>query len=104
LQGISNADTEGLVARMLALGTADPGGTWHQGVSIAFFAAARARFRRGRRAAARTIPSILNVVMPTQVALPLAQMAAVGRGCCHFAFRPCHPRRLLVGTINAGKA
>ena len=55
------------------LRTADPGGTSHQGVWIAPFAAAQARLRLRRRAAAGAIPSILNVVMPTQVALPLSQ-------------------------------
>jgi len=76
-----------------SLDTADPGGTLHQGASIAPFAAAQARFGRWGRAAARMSPSILNVVMPTQVALPPPPpWIAAHCGCCHLAFRPCHPR------------
>ena len=83
------------------LGTADPGCTWHQRVGIALLAAAQARLRPGRRTAARAIPSILNVIMPTQVALPLPPpWIAAHCGCCHLAFRPCHPRRLPSGTCK----
>ena len=83
------------------LGTADPGCTWHQRVWIALLAAAQARLRPGRRAAARAIPSILNVIMPTQVALPLPPPSIAAHcGCCHLAFRPCHPRRLPSGTCK----
>jgi hypothetical protein len=87
-----------------SLDTADPGGTLHQGASIAPFAAAQARFGRWGRAAARMSPSILNVVMPTQVALPLVQVAAAHRDCCHLAYLPCHPRPLLSGIMTARKA
>ena len=87
--------------RCWPLRTADPGGTSHQGVWIALFAAAQARLRLRRRAAARAIPSILNVVMPTQVALPLSQpVTAARRGCCHLVSRSCHPRRLPTGTMR----
>jgi hypothetical protein len=83
------------------LGTADPGCTWHQRVWIALLAAAQARLRPGRRTAARAIPLILNVIMPTQVALPLPPpWIAAHCGCCHLAFRPCHPRRLPGGTCK----
>ena len=83
------------------LGTADPGCTWHQRVWIALLAAAQARLRPRRRTAARAIPSILNVIMPTQVALPLPPpWIAAHCGCCHLAFRPCHPRRLPSGTCK----
>ena len=83
------------------LGTADPGCTWHQRVWIALLAAAQARLRPGRRTAARAIPSILNVIMPTQVALPLPPpWIAAHCGCCYLAFRPCHPRRLPSGTCK----
>ena len=82
----------GLVSCMLPLRTTDPGGTSHQDVWIALLAAPQARLRLRRRAAARAIPSILNVVMPTQVALPLLQpVTEARRGCCRLVCCSCHP-------------
>jgi hypothetical protein len=84
------------------LGTADPGCTSHQRVWIALLAAAQTCLRPGRRAATRAIPSILNVIMPTQVALPLPPpWNAAHCGCCHLAFRPCHPGASLAGHAKA---
>lgn len=82
------------------LHTAAPRGTLHKGVWIALLATVQARLRLGGWAAARTVPSVLNVVMPAQVALPLSQpLTAACRVCCHLVSGPCHPRHLPTGTM-----
>lgn len=76
----------------MSLQTAAPRGALHEGVWIVLFATAQARLRPWGWAAARAVPSILGVVMPAQVALPLLQpLTAACRGCCHFVSGPCHP-------------
>jgi len=87
---------------LAALGAADPGGTWHQGVWIAPLAAALARLRPRGRTAARAIPLILNVVMPLQEALQLPQLVntAARCGCCRLVSRSCHLWHLPTGTMQ----